>query len=101
MKKGNLIAIVAAALLLAACIPSVNPFYQGKDGISDPHLIGEWQDKDQTNNPEIWVFQPSTNRSYDLTVTEEGKTGKFSATLFQLKQERFLDLVPTDCDYAS
>ena len=101
MKKRNLIAIGAAAILLAACIPSVNPFYTEKDVIEDPHLIGEWQDKSATNNPEVWVFEQSTNKGFSLTVTEEGKTGKFAAYLFQLKQERFLDVIPTDCNFAT
>ncbi len=102
MKKRNLITIAAAAILLAACIPSVNPFYQAKDVVFDPHLVGEWQEKDKANQPEVWKFEQSTNNAYDLTVTEEGgKTGKFRATLFKLKQEQFLDLIPTDVDYAT
>jgi len=101
MKKRNLIALSAAVILLAACIPSVNPFYQDKDVVSDPHLIGEWQDSSDTNNPEIWAFEQSTNKGYDLTVIQQGKTGKFRAHLFKLKQEQFLDLIPTGCDYAS
>ena len=102
MKKRNLIAIGAAAILLAACIPSVNPFFQDKDVVFDPHLVGEWQEKDKANDSEIWKFEQSTNNAYDLTVTEEGgKTGKFRAHLFKLKQERFLDLLPTDVDFAT
>jgi hypothetical protein len=101
MKKRNLIAIVAAAALLAACIPSVNPFYTEKDVVLDPNLLGEWQEKDNANNPEIWKFEQSTNNAFDLTVTEEGKTGKFRAHLFKLKQERFLDLIPTECNFAT
>ena len=101
MKKRNLIAFAAAAVLLAACIPSVNPFYQDKDVVMDPHLIGEWQERGKTNEPEVWKFEQSTNNAYKLTVTEEGRTGEFSARLFKLKQEQFLDLIPTDCDFAT
>jgi hypothetical protein len=102
MKKRNLMAIGAVVILLAACIPSVNPFYQEKDVVFDSHLVGEWQEKDNTNNPDIWKFERSTNNAYDLTVTEEGgKIGKFRAHLFKLKQEQFLDLIPTDVDYAT
>jgi hypothetical protein len=101
MKKRNLMAIAAGAVLLAACIPSVNPFYTDNDVIDDPQLVGEWQDKTSTNNPEVWSFEPSTNKSFKLTVTEEGKKGEFSARLFKLKQQRFLDITPTDCNYAS
>jgi hypothetical protein len=101
MKKRNLLAIAAVAILLAACIPSVNPFYTEKDVVFDPHLVGEWRDKEKSDDPEVWKFEQSTNNAYDLTVIEEGKTGKFRAHLFKLKQERFLDLIPTECDYAT
>ena len=101
MKKRNLIAIGAAAILLAACIPSVYPFYTDKDVVEDPHLIGEWQDKGVTNNPETWLFEQSTNKGFNLTVTEEGKTGKFTAYLFKLKQEEFLDIFPAECNFAT
>jgi len=101
MKKRNLIALGAAAVLLAACIPSVNPFYTDKDVIVDSHLVGEWQDTSDTNNSEIWVFEQSTNKAFDLICTEEGNLGKFNAHLFKLKDERFLDLIPAKCEYAS
>jgi len=101
MKTRNLIAIGAAAVLLAACIPSVNPFYQDKDLVFDPHLVGEWQEMETTNNPEVWTFEQATNKGYDLVISQRGKTGKFSAHLFQLKDAQFLDLIPTDCNYAT
>jgi hypothetical protein len=101
MKKRNLIAIIGAAILLAACIPSVNPFYTDKDVVTDQRLVGEWQEKDNTNNPEMWTFEQSTNNAYKLTVIENGKTGEFSAHLFKLKQEQFLDLIPSKCEFAT
>jgi hypothetical protein len=68
----------------------------------DKRLLGEWQEKENTSNPEIWNFEQSTNANeFNLTVTENGKTGQFSAHLFKLKDEQFLDLVPTDCNYAT
>src|SRR5690349_6380022 len=88
MKKRNLITIAAAAILFAACIPSVNPFYLEKDVVFDPHLIGQWQDKDGGDKPEVWAFEQATNKGYDLTVTEQGKTGKFRVHLFKLRQEQ-------------
>lgn len=101
MKKRNIIAVAAMAILLAACIPSVNPFYADKDVVFDQRLLGEWQEKGNTNNPEMWKFEQTTNNAYTLTVVENGKTGEFSAHLFKLKQEQFLDLIPTKCDYAT
>lgn len=101
MKKRNLVAFAAAVVLLAACIPSVNPFYTDKDVVFNQRLVGEWQDNSNTNNPETWTFEASTNNAFKLTVVEEGKKGEFSAHLFRLKQEQFLDLIPTGCDYAA
>ena len=102
MKKRTLLACAATAVLLAACIPSVNPFYTDKDVVVDKRLLGEWQEKGNENSPEIWKFESSTNAGeFTLTVTEKGKTGDFSAHLFKLKDQQFLDLVPTDCNYAT
>jgi hypothetical protein len=101
MKKRNLFAIAAVAILLAACIPSVNPFYTDKDVVLDPHLVGEWQEKGKTNEPEVWKFEQSTNKTYQLTVMKGGTTGEFDAHLFKLKGEQFLDLIPADCHYAT
>ncbi len=101
MKKRNIIAAASAAILCAACIPSVYPFYTNKDVVFDTRLVGEWREKDVTNNPDAWMFERSTNNAYKLTVIENGKSGEFSAYLFKLKQEEFLDIIPTRCDFAT
>jgi hypothetical protein len=90
------------ALLLSACIPSVNPFYSDKDIVFDPRLVGSWHDKDEANESQVWQFEKADDRSYKLTITEkEGKQGEFGARLFKLRDEYFLDLVPTECDFAT
>jgi hypothetical protein len=102
MKKCNFIATMGAAVLLCSCIPSVNPFYTDQDVVLDARLLGEWQEKDKSDNPDVWKFEGTTNKMYKLTITEkEGKQGRFNAHLFQLKQEYFLDLIPDDCNYAT
>jgi hypothetical protein len=101
MKKQNIIAIVAAAVLLAACIPSVNPFYTDKDVIFDGQLLGRWQEKGNTNAPEIWTFEKSGDKAFKLTVLEQGKTGEFEAHLFKIKNEQFLDLTPSRCEFGA
>ena len=100
MKKRNLFAIAGVAVLLVACIPSVYPFYTDKDVVYDQHLTGEWLDNENTNNVEVWTFERSTNNAYKLTVVGSEKTGEFTAHLFKLNQEQFLDLIPSKCDYA-
>jgi hypothetical protein len=102
MKTRTLLIVAGSALLFAACIPSVYPFYTAKDLVFDNRLLGEWHEKGKTNDAQIWNFDKAETNTYKLKVTEEqGKTGEFSAHLFKLNDDYFLDLVPTDCDYAS
>lgn len=96
-------ATVALAVgLFSACIPSVNPFYAEKDVSFDARLIGEWQPNEKSEEAEAWRFERAEDKAYKLTVTEEdGRYGEFTARLFKLKQELFLDLIPTECKYAT
>jgi hypothetical protein len=100
MKKRNAIVIAAAALLLPACIPSINPFYTDKDVAFESRLLGEWEGKDK-DDKQIWKFEEgkekNSEKAYTLTVTEkDGKHGEFEAHLFKLKEEYFLDIVISD-----
>ena len=102
MKHRNPIALLSLAALLCSCIPSVNPFYTEDDVVFDARLLGEWRDKEKTDDPEIWKFEGVTNRTYRLTITQpRGKQGRFEAHLIRLEREFFLDIIPTDCDYAT
>lgn len=99
MKKQFFLA--AAIALICSCVPAVNPFYTDKDIVTDPRLPGVWTD-DSRENPSVWKFENTETNAYKLTVTEDkGKTGEFSAHLFQLGAEHFLDLIPASCDYAT
>lgn len=97
MKTQTLIAIAGVAVLLTACIPSVNPFYTEKDVVFDPRLIGSWGDPDDAD--ESWRFEVATNKTYRLIVSEEkGKRGEFAAHLFKLRGHTFLDVTPTELE---
>ena len=101
MKTRKLILLAGAALLLCSCVPSVNPFYNDKDVTFDAQLLGDWQEKDKPNDPEIWKFEKSGTNAYHLTVWEpKDKHGQFDAHLFKLKHDFFLDIIPADCNYA-
>jgi hypothetical protein len=93
----------AAAVLVCSCIPSVNPFYTENDAVFDPRLVGEWREvTKESDQPQLWKFEKGDDQAYKLTVVEKGtKEGKFSAHLFKLKDDYFVDLIPTDCDYAT
>jgi hypothetical protein len=102
MKTRNLITVTIAALLLSGCIPSVNPFYTDKDVVFDGRLLGEWQMKESSDEPQFWKFEKGDDKAYKLTVTEkDNKRGEFNAHLFKLKQDFFLDLIPGNCEYAT
>ena len=91
------LALIAA---LAGCIPSVHPFYTEKDVAYDQRLVGEWAAKDESSDPQVWKFEPNEQKAYKLTVTEKaGKQGEFKAHLFKLKENYFLDILPTECHF--
>jgi hypothetical protein len=101
MKKRILLTGAACALLLAACIPSVNPFYTEKDVVFEPRLLGEWHETGKTNDAQSWVFEQDGSNAYKLKISEpKGKEGQLSVHLFKLDKEYFLDLIPTDVKYA-
>lgn len=101
MKK-ILLPLLAVAALMAACVPSVNPFYTDKDVITDTRLAGAWQEAENKEQPATWKFEAITNGVYAVALAEDkGKTGKFEGHLFKLGAELFLDLTPTECDFAT
>jgi hypothetical protein len=110
MKPKTAIVAVCAAVLLSACIPSVNPFYTEKDVVFEERLLGEWEaEEENADGPEIWRFEKSdlkseksSNKAYKLAVIEkkDARKGEFMACLFRLKKEYFLDIIPADCEYA-
>ena len=94
-----LLAIIA---LVAACVPSVNPFYADKDVVTDPRLAGVWLEDDAKDDPVGWRFEATTNNAYAVALNEgKGKAGSFEGHLFKLGKELFLDLTPTECNYAT
>ena len=98
----NLFVFATAAFLLCACYPSVNPFFTEKDVVFEPGLVGEWQTKDTNEDLRTWKFVAATNNAYELTVIDKNdKHGQFEAHLVKLKNEQFLDIEPSDCNYAT
>ncbi|MCW5551592.1 MAG: hypothetical protein KIS67_05420 [Verrucomicrobiae bacterium] len=94
--------LAIAVALLSACIPSVNPYYTDKQVFFEPRLVGEWLPQEDSKDAESWKFESAEGKAYKLTVTEEeGRQGEFTAHLFKLKQELFLDLIPSECKYAT
>ncbi len=100
MKKNILLGTLV--LLVAGCLPSVYPYYTEKDIVSEPRLFGEWQTVNEKEQPAEWKFEPGEGKACKLTVVEEKtKEGSFTATFFKLGSDSFLDITPSDCDYAT
>ena len=100
MKIRNLMPLAAAGMLFAACAPSIHPFYTENDLVVDARLAGEWHAKGK-NEVSAWKFEKSGDKAFKLTVTDkEGKKGEFTACLFKLKANLFLDITPSNCEYA-
>lgn len=101
MKK-ILLPLIAIVALIAACVPSVNPFYFDKDAITDARLVGTWLTATTKSQPESWTFETSITNTYAATLLDEdGKTGNFVAHLFKLGAATFIDLEPAECNYAT
>ncbi len=92
MKRLSILALAALIGALAACVPSLQPFYSQNDIVFDPALVGSWS---QDNSSESWKYEKNGEKSYTLTYTDKnGQEGRFEATLFNLGEHRFLDLFP-------
>lgn len=101
MKKSLLVILSAVALVLTACIPSLNRYYTDRDLVFDARLLGTWQEVESGEEPEIWKFEKveEGGKGYKLLLTSKGaKSGQFHAHLFKLKDELFLDLIPAEIE---
>jgi hypothetical protein len=92
----------AIAALLAACIPSVNPFYTDADRVTDERILGTWFDSDGGT----WTFSTTEQGGLRLALAdkqEDGadKTGLMRAQLLKIGPDGhlFLDLVADDVDF--
>jgi hypothetical protein len=87
--------VVALASVLAACVPSLHPLYEGPDLVLEPTLPGVWQTEDGSTS---WTFTQATGRSYSLVIQEHGVRDRFEAHLVRLGDGLFLDLFPVQED---
>ena len=95
MKHIPRLLLLAALLLLPACIPSINPLYTEKDLAYDTALVGTWGEPG--DGKETWAFEQDGPKKYKLLVTDnKGRVAQFEARLVQLDKYRFLDLFVVD-----
>ncbi|MEX0704094.1 MAG: hypothetical protein WD069_18480 [Planctomycetales bacterium] len=84
--------LMLASLLLAGCVPSLNPVYTEKDVTFDRALLGRWKQKDSTAT---WHFTKHGDNAYHLSYADEdGRTGRFVVHLTRIGDATFMDLFP-------
>ena len=92
MNKSVVSMIFLVALVTAACVPSIHPFYEEKDAYFDAGLIGKWSNEART---ETWIFEKSGSTEYRMEyIDEHRRTGIFEVRLFKIRDRTFVDLTP-------
>jgi hypothetical protein len=81
--------------LLTGCVPTaVHPFYRAADLVQDAALLGVWKENDKPDGKESWTFTAGDEKSYTVEILIDDQKAVFTAHLFRLGTERFLDLCP-------
>jgi hypothetical protein len=75
--------------------PVGHPFCTEKVAVFDDRLLGAWQERDAAAGPQICEFMHGRGKTCELVETEPpGKCGVFTAQLFNLIRDQFLDILP-------
>lgn len=93
MKK-VILPLVAMALVLTACVPSLHPLYTAETMVFREELIGIWKEKPQEE--EGWTFSKGENNVFSVTISEKEESSKFEGRLVKLGETLFLDLFPSN-----
>jgi len=81
--------VLGAALMLAACTPSLHPFFTDEDVVFNDALLGAWV-KDSGDK---CLFTKSGADHYDFLYVDDASS-RFEARLIELGGAKFLDLYP-------
>ena len=87
-----LLPLVAVAILLTACVPSLQPLYTPETTVFREELIGIWKEK--PDDEDSWTFTKGENNTYNLALREKDASSLFEARLVKLGEDHFLDLYP-------
>ena len=89
------LSLASPLILLAGCIPSLQPFYTDPDVVFEEKLLGDWSGE---NEKESWTFSKAdAAKVYSVKyVDQDGKEGPFVAHLFKLDDRMYLDFFPDD-----
>ena len=87
--------LALAGLMLAGCVPSLNPLYTAEDLVFEPKLVGVWAEKEDSE--ERWTFEKAGETAYRVVYEDEDeKRGVFEVHLLRLGENLYLDFFPDD-----
>jgi hypothetical protein len=91
--------VATLAIFLGGCVvQSVYPFFTAKDVVFDAALLGTWSENGAADDKESWTIQKLGDKAYRsiFLKTTIAESNRFETHLFQLKEQRFLDLCATE-----
>jgi hypothetical protein len=97
MKRSLFVVLGVAVTVLVGCVvTSVCPYYTQRDLVSEPAIVGNWINQNNTN--ELWKFEPSGELAYRFTMIEAQKATVMEAHTFKLQGQLFLDIFSLEQD---
>ena len=99
MKKIICILTGAAAVLLAGCVSSVYPYFNARDVVAEPALLGEWTVDTNKPETEIWKFEQREDLDYRYSVIKSDATNVLTVHAFKLDGQLLLDGCSQAQDY--
>ena len=88
-----LLPLFALAVLLSACVPSLQPLYTPETTIFREELVGIWKEKPQEEE-ESWTFTKGEDNTYQLNIRDKDQLSTHEVRLVKLDNHLFLDLFP-------
>lgn len=90
-------ALGGLAIVLAGCVPSLQPLYTAEDVAFEPALVGTWAGSD---GGDTWTFQKGDGAAYRLFIAGAKVPDRFEVHLVSLADQRFLDIYPIEPENA-
>ena len=91
----DLVPLSALVLALAGCFVALDAIVPESDAISDPRLVGTWEDVSSADRA---VISRVSDHTYAIEITSEGKASRFQARLDSLGGRLVLDVWATPAD---
>jgi hypothetical protein len=89
------IGAVALASVLGGCVVTLDSVIQESDAMSDPRLLGTWE---EVGGSDRAVVSQADKSTYAIEYASNGKTGRFGARLGRLGERTVLDVWPEPSD---